>query len=296
MRLRLGSRASRLATVQARIVANLIQKSCAGVEVELVLLKTTGDERSEFGDEMPNTVGEFTSKLEQALLAKEIDAAVHSAKDLPTQMPDSLLVGAYPERADPRDGWIHLRTSGGQKAEGAWVGTESPRRRLFWAERNPRARFRNIRGNVDRRMERCLKEKDWEGILLACAGVDRLGGVAPGLEMERLDLSWMIPAPGQGAISVQCRKEDQMINSVLAKIDNPSVRVCVDAERSFLQSFGGGCSESLGAFAQIQPNQTLLIHAGVQDARGRVKRARLEAPCTEGDLLGRKLAESIQGG
>lgn len=296
MRLRLGSRASRLATVQARIVANLIQKSCAGVEVELVLLKTTGDERSEFGDEIPNTVGEFTSKLEQALLAKEIDAAVHSAKDLPTQMPDSLLVGAYPERADPRDGWIHLRTSGGQKAEGAWVGTESPRRRLFWAERNPRARFRNIRGNVDRRMERCLKEKDWEGILLACAGVDRLGGVAPGLEMERLDLSWMIPAPGQGAISVQCRKEDQMINSVLAKIDNPSVRVCVDAERSFLQSFGGGCSESLGAFAQIQPNQTLLIHAGVQDARGRVKRARLEAPCTEGDLLGRKLAESIQGG
>ena len=160
MRLRLGSRASRLALVQARIVANLIQKSCAGVEVELVLLKTTGDERSEFGDEIPNTVGEFTSKLEQALLAKEIDAAVHSAKDLPTQMPDSLLVGAYPERADPRDGWICLSTSGGQKAEGAWVGTESPRRRLFWAERNPRARFRNMRGNVDRRMERCLKEKD----------------------------------------------------------------------------------------------------------------------------------------
>lgn len=104
--MRLGTRGSRLALVQARVVADLIRSKCPGIGVELVILKTSGDVRSEFGDEISNTVGEFSSELEKALISNDIDAAVHSAKDLPTKMPDSLMVGAFPERADPRDAWV----------------------------------------------------------------------------------------------------------------------------------------------------------------------------------------------
>ena len=296
MRLRLGTRGSRLALVQARVVADLIRSKCPGIGVELVILKTSGDVRSEFGDEISNTVGEFSSELEKALISNDIDAAVHSAKDLPTKMPDSLMVGAYPERADPRDAWVSQVEPMSKKGEGRWVGTESPRRRLFWAERDPLAQFKNIRGNVDRRMERCASDEDWKGVILACAGIDRLGGVPVGLKMERLEVKSMIPAPGQGAIAVQCRKEDKQVIQALSKIDDKEVRCCVTAERSFLQSFGGGCSESLGAFAQIQPNQTLLIQAGVKSASGGVYRAKLEGPCSEEDLLGRKLAEVMHRG
>jgi len=294
--LRLGTRGSRLALVQARVVADLIRSKCPGIGVELVILKTSGDVRSEFGDEISNTVGEFSSELEKALISNDIDAAVHSAKDLPTKMPDSLLVGAYPERADPRDAWVSQVEPMSKKGEGRWVGTESPRRRLFWAERDPLAQFKNIRGNVDRRMERCASDEDWRGVILACAGIDRLGGVPFGLTMDRLEASWMIPAPGQGAIAVQCRNEDKQVNQALSKIDDKEVRCCVTAERSFLQSFGGGCSESLGAFAQIQPNQTLLIQAGVKSASGGVHRAKLEGPCSEEELLGQKLAEVMLRG
>ena len=145
-------------------------------------------------------------------------------------------------------------------------------------------------------MERCASDENWKGVILACAGIDRLGGVPVGLKMERLEVNSMIPAPGQGAIAVQCRKEDKQVIQGLSKIDDKEVRCCVTAERSFLQSFGGGCSESLGAFAQIQPNQTLLIQAGVKSASGGVYRAKLEGPCSEEDLLGRKLAEVMLRG
>jgi len=294
MKLRLGTRGSRLALEQARRVAEQIRKVSPGVGVELVILKTTGDARSEFGDEIHPEVGEFSSALEKSLVEDEIDAAVHSAKDLPTRIHDSLTVAAYPERVDPRDAWVFRE--GAQSAKGTWVGTESPRRRMFWSERNPNAEFRNIRGNVDRRMERCLGEKYWQGVLLACAGIDRLGGLLSGLEMERLDVEWMIPAPGQGALSVQCRKNDHRTFELIQRLDDQQIRARVTAEKSFLQTWGGGCSESLGAFAQIQPNGTLHLRAGVRDLHGHPQRGSMEGPSNEGELLGVRLAEEMRRG
>lgn len=295
MKIRLGTRGSRLALEQARRVAEQIRKVSPGTGVELTILKTSGDARSEFGDEGMTEVGEFSSELERALLRNEIDGAVHSAKDLPTEEPKELMVGAYPERADPRDAWVCRAPVETKTGGGEWIGTESPRRRLFWKEKSPEAKFKSIRGNVDRRMERCRQEEEWQGVILACAGIDRLGGVAAGLQMERLDVRWMIPAPGQGALAVQCQKENRKLIQLLAQIDQGEIRACVTAEKSFLRNWGGGCSESLGAFAQKQPNGTLHLRAGVITALG-ISRASLEGPCTEGELLGARLAEEMRRG
>lgn len=294
MKLRLGTRGSRLALTQARMVAERIRAKSPGIGIELEIIRTSGDERSEFGDEIESEVGEFSSELERKLLKGEIHAAVHSAKDLPTHIPQSLVVGAYPERADPRDAWVFRAGENLDSLSNRWVGTESPRRRLFWSEKRPGSRFQTIRGNVDRRMERCLMEKDWQGVILACAGIDRLGGVTQGLEMERLDVNWMIPAPGQGAIAVQCQKDDSDTLKILSQIDDPSVRSCVSAEKSFLHAWGGGCSESLGAFAQIQPNGTLHLRAGVKDRFDRPYKASSEGPAREAEIIGARLVTEMR--
>lgn len=296
MKFRLGTRGSRLALAQARKVADQMRQLHSGLGVELVVIRTAGDVRSEFGDEVPTVVGEFSSALEEALFKSEIDGAVHSAKDLPTVIPESLVVGAYPERVDPRDAWVFRAGETFSLNSSGWVGTESPRRRLFWGEHWPQTQFRTIRGNVDRRMERCRQEKEWSGVLLACAGIDRLGGVMDGLVMERLDIPWMIPAPGQGALAVQCRRDDRKALEMLSRLDDPDVRSCVSAEKSFLQNWGGGCSESLGALARIQPNGTLHLQAGVKDRFDRPQRASIEGPVREAEMVGARLAEEMRRG
>ena len=141
MKLRLGTRGSRLALTQARMVAERIRAKSPGIGIELAIIRTSGDERSEFGDEIESEVGEFSSELERKLLQGEIHAAVHSAKDLPTHIPQSLVVGAYPERADPRDAWVFREGENFDSLSNRWVGTESPRRRLFWSEKRPESRW-----------------------------------------------------------------------------------------------------------------------------------------------------------
>ena len=131
MKIRLGTRGSRLALWQAHRVADLIRKASPGTGVELVIIKTTGDERSEFGEDRPEEVGEFSTELEKRLLQKEIEAAVHSAKDLPTKLPESLVVAAYPERADPRDALVMRKGESNEPPKGAVVATGSPRRDML---------------------------------------------------------------------------------------------------------------------------------------------------------------------
>ena len=296
MKIRLGTRGSQLALWQAHRVADLIRKASPGTGVELVIVKTSGDERSEFGEEAPEQPGEFSTELERKLLEHEIDAAVHSAKDLPTQIPEGLIVGAYPERADPRDALVRRRESPSSPPSGAVVGTGSPRRDLLWRTKWNKTQTKGIRGNVDRRMEKLKDDESLWGIILACAGIDRLGGVSSGLEMERLDSSWMVPAPGQGALAVECRERDHKVLKILEKIDDSKVRACVEAEKGFLQKWGGGCSESLGALGTLQANGTIHLQAAVQDQRGDVQRAQMEGPAGEAELLGVRLAEEMSRG
>jgi hydroxymethylbilane synthase len=145
-------------------------------------------------------------------------------------------------------------------------------------------------------MEKLKEDASLWGIVLACAGIDRLGGVSSGLEMERLDSNWMVPAPGQGALAVECHKEDSKVRKILEKIDDPGVRACVEAEKGFLQTWGGGCSESLGALGTLQANGTLHLQAAVQDRHGGVQRAQMEGPSGKAELLGIRLAEEMRRG
>jgi len=296
MKIRLGTRGSRLALWQAHRVADLIRKASPGTGVELVIIKTTGDERSEFGEELPEEVGEFSSELEKQLAQEVIDAAVHSAKDLPTQLPINLCVAAYPERADPRDALVRKRSDSERPSRGSVVATGSPRRDMFWRERWKETEIRGIRGNVDRRLEKLQDDSSLWGLVLACAGIDRLGGVPEMLVMERLDPSWMVPAPGQGALAVECRAEDHKVRKVLEKIDDPSVRACVEAEKGFLQKGGGGCSESLGALGTMNPMGMLHLRAAVKDRHGGVLRAQMEGPVSEPETVGARLAEEMRRG
>jgi len=296
MKLRLGTRGSPLALRQAKGVAEKIHHLSPHVGVEQVIVKTSGDERSEFGDHAPEQVGEFSSALERELIHGKVDFVVHSAKDLPTKIPQELVVEAYPERVDPRDVVLVKTGHSFQPGSGAVVGTGSPRREMLWKNRWPESSSHPISGNVDRRMQRLLREDKWWGILLAAAGVERLGGPLEGLSMERLGVDWMTPAPGQGALAVECRTKDNVIREILRELDQTDVRACVTAEKGFLQKWGGGCSESLGAFAQILSNETLHLQVAVSGAQGGIRRGQMEGPITEPELLGVRLAEEMQRG
>ena len=296
MKIRLGTRGSRLALWQAGRVAELIGKANPGTVVELAVVKTSGDERSEFGEIAPEQVGEFTTELEKMLVQGKIEAAVHSAKDLPTRLLKGLLVAAYPERADPRDALVRRSTGSKEPPKGAVIATGSPRRDMLWRERWKETETRGIRGNVDGRLEKLKSDRGIWGLIVASAGVDRLGGVPDSLLMERLDVSWMVPAPGQGALAVECRKGDEGLERVLQKIDSPSVRACVEAEKSFLQSWGGGCSESLGALGTLDPNGLVHLRAAVRDQHGGVLRAQMEGSRSEAGVLGARLAEEMKRG
>jgi len=296
MNLRLGTRGSRLARVQARRVAERIRQASPGTGVELVIIQTTGDERSEFGEELPEELGEFSSALEQQLIRKVIDAAVHSAKDLPTRLAANLCVAAYPERVDPRDALVRKREDSENPFRGAVVATGSPRRNMFWREKWKETEICGIRGNVDRRLDKLQDDPSLWGLILACAGIDRLGGLTEKLVMERLDPTWMVPAPGQGALAVECRVEDRKVRKVLEKIDDSSVRACVEAEKGFLQRWGGGCSESLGALGTMNPMGMIHLRAAVRDRHGGVQRAHMGGPASEPETLGVRLAEEMRRG
>lgn len=296
MKIRMGTRGSRLARWQAHRVADLIRHASPGTGVELVIIQTTGDERSEFGDGVLEQSGEFSTELEKKLFDKGIDAAVHSAKDLPTRIPTGLTVAAYPERADPRDALVRKTGGPEQPPKGAVVATGSPRREMIWRERWKDSATRSIRGNVDRRLEKLADDPSLWGLVLACAGIDRLGGLPEALTMQRLDPAWMVPAPGQGALAVECRSEDHKVREVLERIDDPKVRTCVEAEKGFLQEWGGGCSESLGALGTLDPGGNLHLRAAVAGRNGGVCRAQMEGPAKESVFLGKRLAEEMKRG
>ena len=294
MNYRIGTRGSPLALWQARRVAELLRGVDSSSHWEICVIKTSGDARSEFGDELPEGVGEFSSALEKELLSGGIDLAVHSAKDVPTCLPEGLTLAAFPERADARDAVVRRKESPALPPVGSRLGTGSPRRSLLWAEKWPQTEIHGIRGNVDRRMGRLQKEKEWWGVILACAGIDRLGGVPEGLAMERLDPKWMVPAPGQGALAIECRETDLSLRKILEKINCLDVQICVEAEKAFLRTWGGGCAESLGAYAQLTPQGDLILRVAVKGKRGQVVRGGAEGRADQAITVGSELAEKIR--
>jgi hydroxymethylbilane synthase len=287
-RLILGTRGSALARTQSGHVADALMQLHEGLTVELKIVKTEGDQQTDrpFG---PGDRGVFVKTIEQALLAGEIDFAVHSLKDLPSGDTDGLVLAAIPEREDPRDALVTVDgASFADLPRGATVGTGSPRRRSQILVARPDLVLSGLRGNIDTRASRV--GDDLDAVVLAVAGLSRLGldrKYAP------IDPEVCIPAAGQGALAVQSRADDASTIACLAAIDHAPTRRQVDAERAFLTELGGGCMAPATAWAH-NDGDGLRIDAMVAELDGGGRYVET-ATCTldEGPEVGRRLARRL---
>ncbi|KAA1422144.1 hydroxymethylbilane synthase [Mumia zhuanghuii] len=247
MTLRVGTRASALATTQSSQVAALLTE-LTGVETELVTVSTEGDRNTRPLAEIGGT-GVFVSALRDALLAGEVDVAVHSLKDLPTAAADGILLAAVPTRVDPRDAVIARDgLTLGELPAGSRVGTGSPRRTAQLNALGLGIEVVGLRGNVDTRISK-VRDGELDAVVLAAAGLRRLGRIEEATEL--LDPLQVLPAPGQGALACECRSDDREVAGLLARLDDGATRAAVTAERSLLASLEAGCSAPVGAWAEV---------------------------------------------
>lgn len=285
--LRIGTRGSALARAQTALVADRLRG--VGLEVEVLTIRTAGD-RAQRDRSMMLARGAFVSELERALLEGEVDLAVHSAKDLPTDSGRGTELVAFPERGDPRDVIVSRSGTGLEDLPaGARVGTESPRRRAFLLLTRPDVQPSPIRGNVDTRLRK-LDDGEYEALVVALAGLRRLG-----LEervAEVLSPETMIPAVGQGALVIEMRADDPSMEAVRA-LDHPETRTTVTAERSFLSAMGGGCRAPFAALGSVAEDRLCLEGAAIEPDGAEVIRDRVEGPSTEAAALGAGLADGL---
>ncbi|WBQ06176.1 hydroxymethylbilane synthase [Kribbella sp. CA-293567] len=288
--IRLGTRRSALATAQANDVADRLR--AGGHEVELVLITTTGDVNRAPLEQIGGT-GVFVSALRDALLAGEIDIAVHSLKDLPTTPETGLTLGAIPQREDPRD--VLVARDGlslGELQTGALVGTGSPRRVAQLEALGLGLELTGIRGNVDTRIAMVTDGK-LDAVVLARAGLARLGRLSE--VTETLDPIQVLPAPGQGALGIECRSGDDAVLRALAPLDDPAVRAAVTAERQMLATLEAGCTAPVGALAEVVDGEDgpELWLRGALGQEGGVRRLSANGPVDDPHALGRALANEL---
>jgi hydroxymethylbilane synthase len=287
--IRLGTRGSALALIQAREVADRL--AAGGVEVEIVTMKTEGDRRADARLADVGGKGLFVRDIEEALLRKEIDLAVHSLKDLPAETPEGLTLGAYPPRADARDVLIAreaatlptLRT-------GAVVGTSSPRRRAVLLSVRPDLDVQPIRGNVDTRVRK-LQSGDFDAIVLAAAGLVRMNLTLP--HSERLDPDVFVPAVGQGILGLEARVDDRTTLAHLAALDDPATRPCALAERACLARLGASCNTPVAAYARLESATVSLMAIVASEDGRRLLRATGSGSTIDAAAIGRSAADSL---
>lgn len=260
----LGTRGSDLALAQTRTVAKLLRAAHPDLQPEERIIRTTGDVRLDVPLSAPGTLdkGLFTRELEDALLRGEIDAAVHSLKDMPTVQPDGLVLSAFLPRECPDD-LLLSKVTGGLDAlpAGAWVATSSLRRKLFLQWQRPDLEVVEIRGNVPTRIRKLATSSDLSALVLADAGIRRLEAAGCELDLGQLHLSrlpFMLPAPGQGAITVECRIDDTGTREILQPLNDEPTAICVGAERAVLSGLGGGCHLPLGTRATLSDQRIRL--------------------------------------
>lgn len=257
MKIRIGTRKSRLAMVQTELVRDLIQAKFPEMEIELVPMSTRGDQILDRSLTSFGGKGVFTKELEEALLAGTVDLAVHSAKDMPMEFPEGLALGAVLDRANPGDVLI---TRNGvcvrDLPAGSVIGTSSLRRELQIKEWNPQVQIKLLRGNVQTRLRK-LQEGEYDGILLAAAGLERLGLDQPeGLFLEYLNQEQFVPAAGQGILAVEIRNGE--LADVMAAIHSVDAEVMLRAEREYLTLLGGGCNAPCGAYCRREGDRLVM--------------------------------------
>jgi hydroxymethylbilane synthase len=267
--LRIGTRGSALALWQAERIRSLL--TAAGYETQRIEIKTTGDLAPDIPLSRIGSRALFTKQIDDALLEGRIDLAVHSLKDLPTQLPAGIVIGAVGEREDPSDALVSRAGVGWHAIpEGAVIGTSSLRRRAQLLYARPDLRVVDLRGNVDTRMSKLDSHPEWTAIVLAAAGLLRL---KLGYRIaERLAPDVMLPAPGQGALAVTLRTDDEAIAHIVRQtLHDPATALLVSAERAFLSRLEGGCQVPVAALATLQPPGSggmLLLHGRVLSLDG----------------------------
>jgi hydroxymethylbilane synthase len=287
MKIRIGSRGSALARWQAEHVKSRLGE--LGHDVSVTIITTTGDRVLDRRLDNVGGKGAFLKEIEEAMLAGEVDLAVHSLKDVPTALPVGLQLCAFLERADPRDVLVSRegRPLAGLPA-GARLGTTSLRRQAQVRAARPDLVIADLRGNVDTRLQR-LREGAFDAILLAMAGLTRLGRAAEATEVIPPEV--LLPAPGQGAIVLECRESDARLRDVAAALNHATTERCVTSERFFLAGLGGGCNVPLGAYAQ-EDGKTLRLRGLVARADGSIVLSG-ERRGDDPESLGRDLAGDL---
>ena len=290
-RIRIGTRSSALALWQANWVRSSLGSAFPLYDFELIHIKTHGDRVSNVPLVRIGGEGIFVKQIEIALLNGEVDLAVHSMKDLPTTLPDGLTIGAIPERVNPADvlisknglDFFHL-------PPGAKIGTGSLRRRAQLLHARSDLDIRDIRGNVDTRLAK-LRSGDMDAIVLAAAGVQRLG--YGDSVTQSLPYSISLPAVGQGALCIEIRAEDEELQDIVRSINHPHSAVAVKAERAFLRKLGGGCRVPIAALGTVDSDKLSLVGLVADQDGKKVIRSDISAKQTEAEYMGEKLAERL---
>jgi hydroxymethylbilane synthase len=290
--LRIATRKSPLALWQAEHVAALLRRAHAGLEIELVPLVTQGDRIQDRSLAAIGGKGLFIKELEVALESGRADIAVHSMKDLPGDLPDGLVIAAVLERADPRDALLTAAGAAGlgDLPQGARVGTSSLRRQAQLLAARPDLHIHTLRGNVDTRLRR-LDDGDLDAIVLACAGLMRLG-----LESRitaRLDPKVCLPAVAQGVIGIECRGADARTLARVSVLNHEATRQTTDAERAFAHRLGGSCQSPIAAYARLEGERLTLDGLVAEPDGTRLLRDALSGGSGDPAALGRRLAERI---
>ncbi len=286
----IGTRGSALALWQTNHVAEILKEKF-GVETEIVKIKTTGDKILDSPLAKIGSKGLFVKEIEIALQEKRVDIAVHSAKDVPTEQPDGLVIAAFLKREDPRDALISKDGLTLENLpEGTVVGTSSLRRRAQLMHFRPDLKLVDVRGNVDTRLRK-MHEGQFDAIILARAGLKRMGHDADITQI--IDTSIMLPAVGQGSIAIECRADDEDILSMLAEIADADTMSAVKAERALLRYLEGGCQVPIGAYGRIE-NGKLVLEGMIASLDGsKLYRDREEGMPEEAEETGTKLAKRL---
>lgn len=299
-KIRIGTRGSILARTQTDIVVSRLSSVYPELEMEIEIIRTSGDRQQR------EVIGAFVKELQEALLAGKIDLAVHSMKDLPTVEPPGITIAAVPEREDPREAIISGIGKLGWLKAGMRVGTGSLRRSAQLVKMRPDLFYLPLIGNVDTRLRK-LESGEYEAIVMAVAGLNRLNLTSQLLRpedpkhsedirliyMEILEPELMLPAPGQGALALECRQDDLLMLERLQPLDHLPTHQAVIAERAFLQALGGGCSVPIAAFAKIIGNQLLLDGLVAAPTGEKILRDQISGLSKEAEKLGTDLAERL---
>ena len=286
----IGTRGSKLALWQAHWIEQQLKDRDIPTRIEII--KTTGDKITDVAlakvGSQTGLKGVFTKEIEDALIAGSIDLAVHSLKDLPTELDSCLVVKVIPQRADPRDALAGMPLV--ELPKGAKVGTSSLRRGAQMRRLRPDVQVEDIRGNVDTRLRK-LAEGRYDAILLASAGLQRLG--CQDRIAEILEPEVMLPAVGQGALGIETRVGDDTINELLSPLDDPQTRIAVTAERALLSALGGGCQMPLGAYATLDGERLSLLAVVVSEDGGRAVRVAVAGESSAPKALGQAAAAEL---